>query len=154
MRGKDSAKEFSICTMEQTQFICKDIQELSFVAKAILEKYPSERIFALRGAMGAGKTTFMQAMAEQLGSISKVSSPTFAIVNEYVCEKGEFIYHFDFYRIKNEKEAIDIGFDEYLYSGNYCFIEWAEKVETLLPQETITVFISVNEDDKCRCFSF
>ena len=140
--------------MELTQIVCKDIQELSFVAKAIVEKYSCARIFALRGAMGAGKTTFMQAMAAQLGSVSKVSSPTFAIVNEYVCEKGEFIYHFDFYRINNEKEAIDIGFDEYLYSGNYCFIEWAEKVENLLPQETITIFISVNEEDNCRRFSF
>jgi len=140
--------------MKQTQIVCREIAELPLIAKVILEKYPHERIFALRGAMGAGKTTFMQAMAVQLNSSNKASSPTFAIVNEYLCEKGEFIYHFDFYRIKNEKEAIDIGFEEYLYSGNYCFIEWAEKVENLLPQEIINVFISVSEDDTSREFSF
>lgn len=140
--------------MKPTQLICKEIAELSLIAEAILEKHPEERIFALRGVMGAGKTTFMQAMTAQLGNVSKVSSPTFALVNEYACENGEFIYHFDFYRIANEKEAVNIGFDEYLYSGNYCFIEWAEKVENLLPQETINLHISVNEDDNSRVFSF
>lgn len=140
--------------MEQTQIICKEIAELPLIARAILEKYPSERIFALRGVMGAGKTTFMQAMTVQLGSNSRAASPTFALVNEYETEQGKSIYHFDFYRIKNEKEAIDIGFDEYLYSGNYCFIEWAEKVENLLPQETINIFISVDEADNSRIFSF
>jgi tRNA threonylcarbamoyladenosine biosynthesis protein TsaE len=140
--------------MKQHQIICNELDELPFIAQAVLEKYPDERVFALRGAMGAGKTTFMQAIAVQLGSLSSVSSPTFAIVNEYVCEKGDFIYHFDFYRINNEKEAIDIGLEEYLYSGNYCFIEWAEKVENLLPQETVSVFISVNEGDMSRVFSF
>ena len=136
------------------KIVCKAIDELPLVAKAIVEKYPHERIFALRGAMGAGKTTFMRAMTAQLRSPSQVSSPTFAIANEYVCEEGSFIYHFDFYRIKNEKEAIDIGFEDYLYSGNYCFIEWAEKVESLLPEETINIYISVNEKDKSREFLF
>jgi tRNA threonylcarbamoyladenosine biosynthesis protein TsaE len=136
------------------KIVCKEIGELPVVAKAIVENYPDERIFALRGEMGAGKTTFMQAMAAELGSNNNVSSPTFAIVNEYVRQQGGFIYHFDFYRIKNEKEAIDIGFDEYLYSGNYCFIEWAGKVENLLPKNTINIFISVNQDDTNREFSF
>jgi len=136
------------------KIVCKTIDELPLIAKAVVEKYPHERIFALRGAMGAGKTTFMQAMTTQLRSPSQVSSPTFAIANEYVCEEGDFIYHFDFYRIKNEKEAIDIGFEDYLYSGNYCFIEWAEKVENLLPEETINICISVNEKDKSREFLF
>ena len=136
------------------KIVCKEMGELSVIAKAIVEKYPDERIFALRGEMGAGKTTFMQAMAAELGSVNCVSSPTFAIVNEYVCQQGGFIYHFDFYRIKNEKEAIDIGFDEYLYSGNYCFIEWAEKVENLLPENIINISISVNQDDTNREFSF
>ena len=140
--------------MAQIQIICKGIHELPFIAKAIREKYPTERIFALRGSMGAGKTTFMQAMAKELGSSSNVSSPTFSLVNEYVCENEGLIYHFDFYRIKNQKEAIDTGFEEYLYSNNYCFIEWAENVEDLLPPETIDIFISVNEDDKSREFSF
>ena len=139
--------------MEQMQIICNIVNELPLIAQAVLEKHPHERIFALRGEMGAGKTTFMQAMAAQLGSQSKVSSPTFALVNEYVLGNEEFIYHFDFYRIEDEKEAMDMGFEEYLYSGNYCFIEWAEKVENLLPLETITVFISVGEErERVFCF--
>ena len=144
----------TIHDMEQTQILCKEIPELSFIAKAILEKYPDQRIFALRGSMGAGKTTFMHAMAEQLGCINRVSSPTFALVNEYVCENGGMVYNFDFYRIKNQKEARDIGFEEYLYSNKYCFIEWAENIEDLLPPETTNIFISVNEDDNSRQFVF
>ncbi|MCL2131759.1 MAG: tRNA (adenosine(37)-N6)-threonylcarbamoyltransferase complex ATPase subunit type 1 TsaE [Lentimicrobiaceae bacterium] len=136
------------------QIVCKKIDELPFVAEKILEKYPDERIFALRGVMGAGKTTFMQAVISQLGSTSKASSPTFAIVNEYETKTKNIIYHFDFYRIKDEKEAVSIGFDEYLYSGNYCFIEWAEKVENLLPKGIINIVITVNEADKSRKFIF
>ena len=108
------------------------------MALAILKQYPNERIFALHGAMGVGKTTFMQAMAQILGSTSSVSSPTFALVNEYELANG-CIYHFDFYRIKNSREAQDIGFEEYLYSGEYCFIEWAEMVEELLARPDLTV---------------
>jgi tRNA threonylcarbamoyladenosine biosynthesis protein TsaE len=139
--------------MERSQIVCKSVERLPFIAKTLLEKYPNDRIFALRGAMGAGKTTFMQAVAAQLGSENNVSSPTFAIVNEYVCRTGCLIYHFDFYRIKNLKEAVDIGFEEYLYSGNYCFVEWAENVEELLPQDVVEVFIDVDEG-ATRRFSF
>ena len=134
--------------------ICENTNDLLSVAKAVFEKYPNGRIFALRGAMGAGKTTFMQSVVAELGSKNIVSSPTFSIVNEYVIDNGGFVYHFDFYRIKNLKEAVDIGFDEYLCSGNYCFIEWAENVEELLPEETINIFISVNEDSQSRRFGF
>lgn len=137
-----------------TQIICKSIEELPIIAKSVLEKYPEERIFLLRGAMGAGKTTFMQAVARELQSNDTVSSPTFAIVNQYKTNDNHYIYHFDFYRIKNLKEAIDIGFEEYLYSGEYCFIEWAENVEELLPDDAINISISVDEDSHFRTFSF
>ena len=130
-----------------------NIEDLKNVALAILKQYPNERIFALDGAMGVGKTTFMQAMAQILGSTSSVSSPTFALVNEYELANG-CIYHFDFYRIKNCQEAQDIGFEEYLYSGEYCFIEWAEMVEELLPEETIHINIHVDNDNLTRIFQF
>ncbi len=136
------------------QFICKSIDELSVIARALLEKHKKKRIFLLRGAMGAGKTTFMQAVAKELQSKDIVSSPTFAIVNQYETLSGNLIYHFDFYRIKNLKEAIDIGFDEYLYSGEYCFIEWAENVEELLPDDAINISIFVDEYNHSRTFSF
>ena len=135
------------------KIICESINELPVVARALLEKYKNERIFLLRGAMGAGKTTFMQAVAKELQSEDTVSSPTFAIVNQYETKNG-ILYHFDFYRIKNLKEAIDIGFEEYLYSGDYCFIEWAENVEELLPEDAVNVYISADENNQIRTFSF
>lgn len=137
-----------------TQIICKSINELPLIAKTLLEKHPDNRFFLLRGVMGAGKTTFMQAVAKELQSKDTVSSPTFAIVNQYEINDNHYIYHFDFYRIKNLKEAIDIGFEEYLYSGEYCFIEWAENVEELLPDDVINIYISVDETTHFRTFSF
>jgi len=131
---------------------CKTIDDLPAIARTLLEKHKDKRIFALRGEMGAGKTTFMQAIAKELGCVDIVSSPTFSIVNEYTTTDNGLIYHFDFYRIKNIQEAINIGIDEYLYSGNYCFIEWAENIEELLPKETINVYITVNEQDISRNF--
>ena len=133
---------------------CKTIDDLPVIARTLLEKYKDNRIFALRGSMGAGKTTFMQAVAKELSCSDIVSSPTFSIVNEYSTADNTRIYHFDFYRIKNIQEAINIGIDEYLYSGEYCFIEWAENIEELLPQETINIYITVNERDLSREFLF
>ena len=133
---------------------CKHIADLPQVAKALLQTYPTQRIFALRGQMGAGKTTFMQAMLTCLGSDNEASSPTFALVNEYELPEENLCYHFDFYRIKNIEEAINIGLEEYLYSGYYCFIEWAEKIKDLLPEDTVNVYISVDENSLERVFSF
>ncbi|MDR1458840.1 MAG: tRNA (adenosine(37)-N6)-threonylcarbamoyltransferase complex ATPase subunit type 1 TsaE [Bacteroidales bacterium] len=135
-------------------FECKTIDDLSCIARALFQKYGDHYIFALRGQMGAGKTTFMQAIAKELGCDDAVSSPTFSIVNEYVSNNHKRIYHFDFYRIKNIDEAIHIGLEEYLYSGAYCFIEWAENIKELLPPETINVYISTNDKDSSRIFSF
>lgn len=136
-----------------TRIVCKSLAELPHIARILLEKYKDKRIFLLRGDMGVGKTTFMQALAKTLQSEDLVSSPTFAIVNQYQMPEGN-ICHFDFYRIKNLKEAIDIGFEEYLSGGNYCFIEWAENVEELLPDEAVNVCISVEENNQNRTFLF
>lgn len=105
-----------------------------------------KRVFAFYGKMGAGKTTFIKAICEALGVEDVVTSPTFAIVNEYKTPQGA-IFHFDFYRIKNLREAYDIGCEEYFYSGCPCFIEWPELVEELLPEDIVKVNIEVLDDD-------
>ena len=107
-----------------------------------------DTVFAFNGQMGAGKTTFIKALCEALGVSEPVTSPTFAIVNEYRSdETGELIYHFDFYRIKKLEEAYDMGCEDYFYSGAVCLIEWPELVEDLLPGNTVWVDIKVNEDE-------
>ena len=117
-------------------------------ALEILKANEPHRVFAFDGAMGAGKTTFIKKLVEQMGSVDIVNSPTFAIVNVYDVEqpyKGE-VYHFDCYRLKDLREAMDFGAEEYLYSGNYCFIEWPEKIEALLPEDTVWVKIEPQEN--------
>lgn len=117
-------------------------------ALEILKAYEPHRVFAFDGPMGAGKTTFIKKLVEEMGSIDIVNSPTFAIVNVYDVEqpyKGE-VYHFDCYRLKDIREAMDFGAEEYLYSGNYCFIEWPEKIEALLPEDTVWVKIVPQEN--------
>ena len=109
----------------------------------ILKICEPRRVFAFDGQMGAGKTTFIKSLCEAMGTMDIVNSPTFAIVNVYDVEqpyKGE-VYHFDCYRLKDIREAMDFGAEEYLYSGNYCFIEWPEMIETLLPEDTVWVKI-------------
>jgi len=117
--------------------LLKDLSDLPSVAQKLLQTFSDKRIFALYGEMGAGKTTLIKALCKELGVIDPVSSPTFALVYEYRTATGSPVYHFDFYRIKDEKEAIDIGVEEYFYSGNNCFLEWPEKISNLLPEETV-----------------
>ena len=105
-------------------------------------KQGSGRVFLFYGSMGAGKTTFIRAICEELGVEESVNSPTFAIVNEYRSGEGDPIYHFDFYRINKEEEAYDFGYEDYFYSGELCFVEWPEKIENLLPEDAVTVSIS------------
>ena len=122
-------------------------------ATDILDKCSSARVFAFDGKMGAGKTTFIKHLCETMGTKDVVNSPTFAIVNVYEVASSEEVYHFDCYRIKDIREALDMGTEEYLYSGNYCFIEWAEMIEPLLPEDTIWVKIEVEENAE-RSVSF
>ena len=110
-------------------------------ARLLLDHFPEERVFAFYGAMGAGKTTLIKAVCRELGSKDNITSPTFALINEYSTEDRAVIYHFDFYRIKKLEEAYDLGYEDYIYSGNYCFIEWPEMIESLLPEGIVEVRI-------------
>lgn len=127
------------------ELLVQRLNELDATAESILNFAPHNRIFIFYGDMGAGKTTLIKSMCKALGVADNISSPTFAIVNEYRAD-SDTIYHFDFYRLKTETEAMDMGFEEYLYSGNYCFIEWPEKVPELLPESYISINIQVVPD--------
>ena len=119
-------------------------------ALEMLRAAEPHRVFAFEGQMGAGKTTFIKKLCEEMGTMDVVNSPTFAIVNVYDAEqpyKGE-VYHFDCYRLKDIREAMDLGAEEYLYSGNYCFIEWPEMIEALLPDDTVRVRITPMSDGR------
>ena len=132
--------------MPRETFISRDETDNIAIAKKILESCNPLRIFAFYGELGAGKTTLIKRFCEHLGAIEPVTSPTFTLVNEYEGE-SDTIYHFDFYRIKTETEAYDIGCDEYFYSGAYNFIEWPEKIPTLLPTETVQVHIQQDPNE-------
>ena len=121
-----------------------NIEQLPDVARRLLDEFPDQRFFAFFGPMGVGKTTLIKELCAQLGVTQNVCSPTFAIVNEYSDRSGEPVYHFDFYRIKKLEEAYDIGYEEYFYSGCYCFTEWTEKIEPLLPDRYLRIDISEN----------
>lgn len=124
-------------------FQINTIDELPQAAEAFLKHFPNERLFAFYGKIGAGKTTLIKALCRALGSTDPITSPTFALVNEYSTAGNERIFHFDFYRIKSMEEALDIGFDDYIYSGKYCMMEWPENIEDLLPEEIVKVEIDV-----------
>lgn len=125
-----------------------NIGQLPEVARNLLSSFPEERFFAFFGKMGVGKTTLIKELCAALGVEDNVCSPTFAIVNEYsrpLNTGSEPIYHFDFYRLKSLAEAYDIGYEEYFYSGCYCFTEWTEKIEELLPEHYVRVDIEEQE---------
>lgn len=122
------------------------LEEIDAVAKEFISATRGHDLFAFYGQMGAGKTTFTVALCKAWGVEDVVNSPTFAIVNEYCCADGETLYHFDFYRIKNIAEAMDIGVEDYFYSGSRCIMEWPENIEELLPDEVLRVYIEVNPD--------
>jgi tRNA threonylcarbamoyladenosine biosynthesis protein TsaE len=124
-----------------------DLTSLPGVATKLLELLKERRVVAFYGDMGAGKTTLIKALCDKLMVIESTSSPSFGLINEYSSEKGLLIYHFDFYRIRSIEEAFDLGYEEYFYSGNYCFIEWPEKIQSLLPEDTVKISIRVNEND-------
>ena len=122
------------------------LENIADAAKKFLAEAGDRRVFAFHGGMGAGKTTFIKALCSELGVTEVVASPTFAIVNEYMAQNGEPVYHFDFYRVKTMDEACDFGCEDYFYSGSYCFIEWPELVEPLLPDDTADVCITVDDE--------
>ena len=122
------------------------IKDIDRAAEEFLRKIGDRKLVAFFAPMGAGKTTFTTAICRALGVTDPVGSPTFAIVNEYMRADGEPMYHFDFYRINNLSEAMDIGLDDYLYSGCLCIMEWPENIEELLPEDTLRVDILVNPD--------
>lgn len=124
----------------------KSLETINEAAIEFIRAMGDNTVFAFHGNMGAGKTTFIKAICENLGVEDVINSPTFAIVNEYRSNSGELIYHFDFYRIKNEEEAYDFGYEDYFFSGSLCFIEWPERIESLLPQDTVNVTIEVQQD--------
>lgn len=128
-------------------------EEIPQVAKQFIDSMGSDRVFAFNAPMGAGKTTFISEVCRQLGVTDDSGSPTFSIINEYRDKDGKPIYHFDFYRIDDIEEALDLGLDDYFYSGALCFLEWPEKIGTLIPEEAVEVSIEVNPDGS-RTLSF
>jgi tRNA threonylcarbamoyladenosine biosynthesis protein TsaE len=126
--------------------------DLPATAQSLLNFAGSQKIFLFYGDMGAGKTTFIKALCAELGVVDDVTSPTFSIVNEYAGSEAK-VYHFDFYRLKNQEEALDMGYEEYFYSNNYCLIEWPEKIPDLLPPHYVRVTIEVT-GQQTRHFGF
>jgi tRNA threonylcarbamoyladenosine biosynthesis protein TsaE len=124
------------------------LSEINNIAAKFIKAHPADRIFAFYGEMGAGKTTFIKALCEEMQVMDYVTSPTFSLINEYKTENDRTIFHFDFYRINNLSEAYDFGYEDYFYSGDYCFIEWPELVEPLLPSIAIKVTIKEIENGK------
>lgn len=131
----------------------KDLGHIREAAKEFIQNMGNGNVFAFYGEMGAGKTTFIKALCEELGVEDVITSPTFAIVNEYTDGKGEPIYHFDFYRIKKLDEVFDMGYEDYIDSGNLCLMEWPELIEDILPEDAKKVTITVNGDGS-RTLSF
>lgn len=130
------------------KYTLSSIESLQAVAKSFLADFGDKRIFAFHGELGAGKTTFIKALCTELGVKDAMSSPSFSLVNEYHDSKGNPVYHFDLYRLKSPEEAFDIGMEEYLYSGHYCFVEWPEKGGGILPEETVQVRITAAEEGR------
>jgi tRNA threonylcarbamoyladenosine biosynthesis protein TsaE len=147
MKGK-TMSIYTIKLDEKSNLLLLNEKNETVSTLELLKLTEPHRVFAFDGQMGAGKTTFIKKLVEEMGSMDVVNSPTFAIVNVYDVEqpyRGE-VYHFDCYRLKDIREAMDFGAEEYLYSGNYCFIEWPEKIEPLLPDDTVWVKIVPQEN--------
>ena len=136
--------------MNEKEFHVHSIEGLAEVSDYLVSMREEADVIAFYGSMGAGKTTLIKDLCHRMGVTDEVNSPTFAIVNEYVTEEGESVYHFDFYRIKKLEEAYDIGYENYFYSGNLCLIEWPELIEPLLPERYLRVDIRLGATDDER----
>ena len=124
------------------------VSELERAATSLLELINDHTIVCFYGEMGVGKTTFIKEICKKLGVEDVVSSPTFSIINEYLTENDESVYHFDFYRTEKEEEAFDIGYEEYFYQGNLCLIEWPEKISSIIPENIIKVQITRSDEQR------
>ena len=136
--------------MNGKEFYVHGVEGLAEVSDYLVSQRDAADVIAFYGSMGAGKTTLIKDLCHHMGVTDEVNSPTFAIVNEYVTEEGESVYHFDFYRIKKLEEAYDIGYENYFYSGNLCLIEWPELIEPLLPEKYLRVDIRLGSTDEDR----
>jgi tRNA threonylcarbamoyladenosine biosynthesis protein TsaE len=132
---------------DSMKILIRDKKHLAAAAEKFLRLFGENRIFAFYGSMGAGKTTIIKAICKALGATDIVSSPTFTLVNEYRTSRGDNLYHIDFYRIKKQEEVFDFGIEEYLDGQSFCFMEWPELIEEILPEGTIKVRISVDENE-------
>lgn len=130
-----------------TQFTY-ELTDIEKAAKVVIEAAADEKVWVFQGDMGAGKTTLIKALSKAFSITDQVSSPTFGIVNHYENQVGEIFYHFDFYRMDDPTEALDIGIEEYFYSGNYCWLEWAEKIAAFLPDNFFLIRISNDSETK------
>jgi tRNA threonylcarbamoyladenosine biosynthesis protein TsaE len=130
------------------EIVIKNKRQLPATARKLLKHTGENKIFAFYGSMGAGKTTIIKAICKVLGAVDIISSPTFTLVNEYKTSEAKQLYHIDFYRIKKQEEVFDFGVEEYLTGESYCFMEWPELVEEILPAETVRVRITVNENEQ------
>jgi len=130
------------------EILIRDKRHLHSASKELLHKTGKNKLLAFYGAMGSGKTTIIKAICEVLGAVDIATSPTFTLVNEYKTITGESLYHFDFYRIRKTEEVFDFGIEEYFTSGSYCFMEWPELIEDILPSKTVKIRISVTDDDQ------
>lgn len=135
------------------QIKIESLERIHEAAREFIDKKGAATVFAFYGKMGAGKTTFIKAVCEELGVEDVITSPTFAIVNEYTDREGSPVYHFDFYRIKKLEEVYDMGYEDYFDSGNLCFLEWPELIEELLPTDAAKVTI-VEQEDGSRLVEF
>lgn len=129
-----------------TELKINSLEDINSVAAEFIKLVGDKRIFAMHGAMGVGKTTFVKAICEELGVQDTINSPTFAIVNEYHTANENIVYHFDFYRIDDVQEAYDFGYEDYFYSDAICFIEWPEKIDSILPNDTVEVHFNEEAD--------
>ena len=128
--------------------VCENLDGLEEISTSILEFAGDLKVWLMRGELGAGKTTLIKTICTNMGVGDEVNSPSFAIINEYLDGDGEALYHFDFYRIEDEKEAFDVGTEEYFYSGSMCFVEWPEKIPGLVPDRYLEVQIEADETGK------
>lgn len=135
---------------EMDRFDCSDIFDLKEASQLLLKKHSNSKVFAFDGEMGAGKTTFIKSICEQIGVIDVVNSPTFAIVNVYTARDNQEVFHLDLYRLKTIEEFFDIGYEDYFYSGAYCFVEWPEKVEEYLPDDVVRIKIETDPQSEVR----